>query len=376
MKRFPKTSAAGAGNQSNRTLIRKLLAWYDVNQRRLPWRALPGKTQDPYRVWLSEIMLQQTTVSTVIPYYLKFTKRWPNFKALASTPVEDVMSAWAGLGYYSRARNLHACARLVAEKFGSEMPSDEGALRSLPGIGPYTAAAIASIAFGRQAAPVDGNIERVLSRLRGVTEPLPASKPLLKSLATELAPPKRSGDFAQAMMDLGSDICTPKSPTCSKCPWEKDCIARAKGIAESIPARQPKRQRPLKRAVAFVLFKSGAEVFLRRRPLKGLLAGMHETPTSPFEKELPGDPTAFAPARASYTKITERVSHTFTHFDLELDVYVATIESAKADALEGEWAPISKLEDFALPSLFLKVIRTAARAQPKPRTRATTQKKV
>ncbi|MEQ1756398.1 MAG: A/G-specific adenine glycosylase [Micropepsaceae bacterium] len=375
LKRLPKTSAEAARNQSNRTLIRRLLAWYDVNQRRLPWRALPGKTQSPYRVWLSEIMLQQTTVPTVIPYYLKFMKRWPDFQALAAAPVEDVMSAWAGLGYYSRARNLHACAKVVAEKFAGRMPSDEVALKSLPGIGPYTAAAIASIAFGKQAAPVDGNIERVLSRLRCVTEPFPRSKPLLKSLAEELAPPKRSGDFAQAMMDLGSDICTPKSPSCTKCPWESACEAKAKGIAENIPARQPRRPRPLKRAAAFVLITAANEVFLRRRPTKGLLAGMHETPTSPFEMNFPADPVSFAPVKASYLKLDERVLHTFTHFDLELDVYVADIEQRQAQTLDGEWAPLSRLEEFALPSLFLKVVRTAQRAKPGPRTRSVIKRK-
>lgn len=352
-----KTSAARLVNQKNRALTKTLLAWYDRNQRRLPWRALPGKTQEPYRVWLSEIMLQQTTVTTVIPYYLKFTKRWPNFTTLAKAPVEDVMSAWAGLGYYSRARNLHACAKIVVEKHASRLPSDEQELRTLPGIGPYTAAAIAAIAFGRHAAPVDGNIERVLARLRCVREPLPASKPQLKALAAALAPAKRSGDFAQAMMDLGSGICTPRSPSCGECPWEKFCEARKQGLAADLPSRQAKRARPLKRGTTFVLLSPDNEVFLRRRPSKGLLAGMHETPTSAFARNFPDDSLQAAPAPAKYLKLKALVRHTFTHFDLELEVRVA--KNVSRAAIKGDWAPLSRLEDYALPSLFRKVISAA-----------------
>jgi A/G-specific adenine glycosylase len=219
-------SASELTPQKRTALVTRLLAWYDGHRRRLPWRALPGETADPYRVWLSEIMLQQTMVAAVGPYFHKFVKKWPTMKALAAAPVEEVMSAWAGLGYYSRARNLHACAKQVAERHGGKLPDTEEALRALPGIGPYTAAAIAAIAFDRSAAPVDGNIERVLARLFAIKTPLPASKPELRAIAETLAPAKRSGDFAQAMMDLGATICTPKTPACRDCPWSDDCLAR------------------------------------------------------------------------------------------------------------------------------------------------------
>jgi A/G-specific adenine glycosylase len=353
----------------NPALVQRLLAWYDRNHRILPWRAKPGELQDPYRVWLSEIMLQQTTVPAVIPYFLKFTQRWPDIKALAAASQEEVMSAWAGLGYYSRARNLHACAQVVTHEHGGRMPSDEEGLRALPGIGPYTSAAIAAIAFGRKAAPVDGNIERVLTRLRCVREPLPTSKPKLKELADDLAPAKRSGDFAQAMMDLGSGICTPKSPTCEVCPWENACEARRLGLAESLPARLAKRVRPQKRAAAFVLFSSKGEVFLRRRPEKGLLASMHETPTSAFGPDFPEDADSVAPVVAGYRKLDTIVRHTFTHFDLELEIHVANVDGAKAKALKGEWAKLTALEDFALPNLFRKVIEAAQEKGPPRRAR-------
>jgi len=353
----------------NPALVKRLLAWYDQNHRKLPWRAKPGQLQDPYRVWLSEIMLQQTTVPAVIPYFLKFTQRWPDITALAAASQEEVMSAWAGLGYYSRARNLHACAQVVTGEHGGKMPSDEEGLRALPGIGPYTSAAIAAIAFGRRAAPVDGNIERVLTRLRCVREPLPTSKPILKRIAEEMAPAKRSGDFAQAMMDLGSGICTPKSPTCEDCPWESACQARSFGLAESLPARVAKRARPQKRAAAYVLFSPKGEVFLRRRPAKGLLASMHETPTSAFGPGFPEDADSVAPVIAGYRKLDAIVSHTFTHFDLELEIYVANVDGAKARTLKGEWAKLSALDDFALPNLFRKVIEAAQEKGPPRRAR-------
>jgi A/G-specific adenine glycosylase len=353
----------------NASLVKRLLAWYDRNHRTLPWRAKPGQLQDPYRVWLSEIMLQQTTVPAVIPYFLKFTQRWPDISALAGASQEEVMSAWAGLGYYSRARNLHACAQVVTREHGGQMPSDEEGLRALPGIGPYTSAAIAAIAFGRKAAPVDGNIERVLTRLRCVRVPLPTSKPILKALAEELAPAKRSGDFAQAMMDLGSGICTPRSPNCEACPWESACEARRLDLAESLPDRVAKRARPKKRAAAFVLFSSKGEVFLRRRPAKGLLASMHETPTSMFGPDFPEDADSVAPVIAGYRKLNEIVRHTFTHFDLELEIYVANVDGAKARSLKGEWAKPAELDDFALPNLFRKVIEAAQEKGPPRKSR-------
>lgn len=320
---------------------------------------MPGETSDPYRVWLSEIMLQQTTVATVGPYFHAFLKRWPTMKALAAAPVEEVMSAWAGLGYYSRARNLHACAKMVANAHGGRLPSSEVELRALPGIGPYTAAAIAAIAFGKRAAPVDGNIERVLARLFAIDEPPPGAKARLKAIAETLAPEKRAGDFAQAMMDLGAAICTPKSPNCRDCPWSEDCAARAQGIAATLPRRAAKLTRPLRRGAAFVLISRNNEVLLRRRPPKGLLGGMHEPPMSPWEKDFPSAPFIHAPFKAKYLKRTGIVRHVFTHFELELEVYRADDVARSRANGEGEWAPIGELARFALPSLMRKVIAHA-----------------
>lgn len=350
------TSAPETSPQKRTALVKRLLHWYDLNRRRLPWRALPGEAPDPYRVWLSEIMLQQTTVAAVGPYFHAFLKRWPTMKALAAAPVEEVMSAWAGLGYYSRARNLHACAQAVASRHDGRLPPDEAALRDLPGIGPYTAAAIAAIAFDKRAAPVDGNIERVLARLFAVTTPLPGAKAELKAVAESLAPEKRAGDFAQAMMDLGAAICTPKSPACANCPWAEDCVARAMGIAASLPARDAKPDRPLRRGAAFVLISQKDEILLRRRPPKGLLGGMHEPPMSPWEQRFPPEPLAHAPVKAKYRKLPGLVRHGFTHFELELQVYRADgIGPAQMNGA-GEWAPIAELARFALPSVMRKVI--------------------
>jgi A/G-specific adenine glycosylase len=355
--------------QRNKDLARKLLAWYRAQHRKLPWRAAPGERQDPYAVWLSEIMLQQTTVATVIPYYLKFMTRWPTMKALAEANIADVMSAWAGLGYYSRARNLHACAVQVTNEYDGSLPAGEAELLKLPGIGPYTAAAISSIAFGKQAAPVDGNIERVLSRLMCIEEPLPASKPVLKEIAQQLAPLKHAGDFAQAMMDLGATICTPRSPSCLICPWREECGALAAGIAADLPRRADRKTRPVKRAATFVMLTASGEVFLERRQDKGLLAGMHGTPVTAFEEEFPEHPLKAAPVKAPFIKAPTRVTHTFTHFDLELDVYVAELPKHRVPGIEGEWAPMAELDRFALPTLFRKVIRTARSAQPKGKGR-------
>jgi A/G-specific adenine glycosylase len=355
-KTKPNDTAAGLSPQKRAALVKRLLAWYDANRRRLPWRALPGETPDPYRVWLSEIMLQQTTVAAVGPYFHNFLKRWPTMKALAAAPVEEVMSAWAGLGYYSRARNLHACAKAVAADHNGKLPADEEALRKLPGIGPYTAAAVAAIAFDKRAAPVDGNIERVLARLFALKEPLPGVKPELRAIAETLAPAKRSGDFAQAMMDLGATICTPKSPACGNCPWSDDCVGRAQGIAASLPARDAKAARPLRRGAAFVVVSDRDEILLRRRPPKGLLGGMHEPPMSPWDKDFPQTPLDHAPLKAKYRKLPGLVRHGFTHFELELQVYRADdIATGKANAA-GEWAPVNALADYALPSVMRKVI--------------------
>ena len=257
-----------------------LLAWYDRHRRALPWRAAPGERADPYRVWLSEIMLQQTTVKAVAPYYARFLARWGDVRALAAAPLEEVLKAWAGLGYYARARNLHACARAVVERHGGEFPASEAALRALPGIGAYTAAAIAAIAFDVPASPVDGNVERVIARLFAVEAPLPGAKPELRRLARELTPQRRAGDFAQAMMDLGATICTPKKPACALCPWNEGCAAHARGDAETFPRRTPKREGALRRGAAFVARRADGFVLVRTRPAKGLLGGMTEVPTT------------------------------------------------------------------------------------------------
>jgi A/G-specific adenine glycosylase len=338
----------------------------------LPWRAPPGQRADPYHVWLSEIMLQQTTVKAVGPYYAKFLKLWPDISALAAAPLDDVLKAWAGLGYYARARNLHACARAVVERHGGKIPDTEVALRDLPGIGPYTAAAVAAIAFDECASPVDGNIERVIARLSALEVPLPAAKPAIAKLARALTPPRRAGDFAQAMMDLGATLCTPKTPACALCPWNHACKAFARGDAETFPRRLPKREGDLRRGAAFVVQRADGFVLVRTRPEKGLLGGMTEVPTTEWSKDFDAS-TAMkgAPRFASmrkplaWQKTLGVVRHVFTHFPLELIVYVSEVP-ARTVALKGtRWVKISELGGEALPSLMRKVI---ARALPQDRT--------
>jgi len=336
-----------------------LLEWYDRNRRRLPWRPLSGERRDPYRVWLSEIMLQQTGVKTVVPYFEKFLVRWPDVDALGGASLDDVLRMWAGLGYYSRARNLHACAVAVRRDHGGAFPDTEQGLRALPGIGPYTAAAIAAIAFGRRTMPVDGNIERVVSRLFAVEEPLPQAKPLIQQLATTLLGATRAGDSAQALMDLGASICTPKKPACALCPLNDDCAARGRGDQEIFPRKAPKKTGVLRRGAAFVV-RRGDELLVRTRPDKGLLGGMTEVPTSHW-LAVQDDKTALqqAPAlrgMARWHRKAGVVTHVFTHFPLQLVVY-ATIVPARARAPEGmRWVPISTLRDEALPNVMRKVI--------------------
>jgi A/G-specific adenine glycosylase len=341
----------------------ELLAWYDRHRRVLPWRAPPGRRADPYRVWLSEIMLQQTTVKAVAPYYAKFLERWPDLPALAAAPLDDVLKAWAGLGYYARARNLHACARAVVERHGGRVPASEAVLRELPGIGPYTAAAIAAIAFDECASPVDGNIERVIARLHALETPLPAAKPEISEFARALTPAQRAGDFAQAMMDLGATICTPKTPACILCPWNKSCAAQVRGDAETFPRRRPKREGDLRRGSAFVARRSDGFVLVRTRPAKGLLGGMTEVPTTEWSKDFDesnapnGSPRFAASSKAiTWRKTVGIVRHVFTHFPLELTVYVADVP-ARTPAPKGtRWVKISDLGGEALPSLMRKVI--------------------
>jgi len=262
-----------------------LLAWYDRSRRRLPWRAEPGERADPYAVWLSEIMLQQTTVQAVKPYYQRFLALWPKVGDLAAAPVEDVMKEWAGLGYYSRARNLHACAKTVAGELGGVFPSDEAGLRALPGIGPYTAAAIAAIAFGKRAVVVDGNVERVVARLNSIAEPMPGAKPLIRARMDAITPDRRAGDFAQAMMDLGATICTPKKPACAICPLTELCSARAAGDPDRYPVRGAKAERPRRFGAIFYVRRADGCVLVRTRPPKGLLGGMSEFPGSTWSAD-------------------------------------------------------------------------------------------
>src|SRR5579864_5767704 len=297
-----------------------LLAWYDRHRRDLPWRAPPGRRPDPYRVWLSEIMLQQTSVATVGPYFGRFMARWPEVSALAAASLDEVLHLWQGLGYYARARNLHACARVVAERHGGQFPRTSAELRGLPGIGDYTAAAIAAIAFDEPAAAVDGNVERVMARLFAVADPLPAAKPRLRSLAAALVPRRRAGDFAQALMDLGAVICTSRRPRCVLCPWRQDCAAAASGIAESLPARAEKPERPLRYGILFWLARGDGAVLLRRRPERGLLGGMIELPSTEWRAAPWGaaEAIAAAPVTAAWTALPGAVRHGFTHFRLEL----------------------------------------------------------
>lgn len=343
-----------------------LLEWYDRHRRRLPWRPLAGERADPYCVWLSEIMLQQTGVKTVGPYFEKFLARWPDVAALGRAPLDDVLRMWAGLGYYSRARNLHACAVAVLRDHGGAFPDTEQGLRSLPGIGPYTAAAIAAIAFGRRTMPVDGNIERVVSRLFAVEAPLPQAKPLIQQLAATLLgaaragdEKSRAGDSAQALMDLGSSICTPKKPACALCPLNEDCAARSRGDQESFPRKAPKKSGALRRGAAFVVTR-GDQLLVRTRPEKGLLGGMTEVPGSDW---LAAQDDSAALQQAPVLKGIARwhrragvVTHVFTHFPLELAVYTAGVP-ARARAPAGmRWVPVATLDDEALPNVMRKVI--------------------
>jgi A/G-specific adenine glycosylase len=352
-----------------------LLAWYDRHRRALPWRALNGERPDPYRVWLSEIMLQQTTVRAVAPYYARFLARWGDVDALAAAPLEEVLKAWAGLGYYARARNLHACARAVVERHGGVFPATEAELRALPGIGAYTAAAVAAIAFDAPASPVDGNIERVVARLFAIAEPLPSAKPELRRLAREITPRRRTGDFAQAMMDLGATICTPKRPACALCPWNESCAAFARGDAETFPRRIPKREGALRRGAAFVARRSDGYVLVRTRPAKGLLGGMTEVPTTEWSADFDeGSALAEAPEFSSmrrdakngirWRRLPGVVRHVFTHFPLELSIYVADLPPQTRAAESTRWVAINELAGEALPSLMRKVVARAVDLSP------------
>ena len=330
----------------------RLLSWYDRHRRDLPWRSPPGEYADPYRVWLSEIMLQQTTVPAAAPYFRAFTERWPTVIGLAAASLDEVLVAWAGLGYYARARNLHKCAKAVAGQHGGRFPDTEAGLLELPGVGAYTAAAVAAIAFGRPATVVDGNVERVGARLFAVEEPLPGVKPKLRALAATLTPQERPGDYAQAMMDLGATVCTPRKPKCMLCPVAEACEARAAGIQEELPRRSVKADKPTRRGTAYWLINPEGAVLLRRRAEEGLLGGMAEVPSAGWE------PGGTPPLDVAWRQLPGTVRHTFSHFHLELQVLAGCAGADWARA-EGVWVPLDRLGDQALPSVMRKVVRHA-----------------
>lgn len=356
-----------------------LLGWYDRHRRVLPWRAPAGVTADPYAVWLSEIMLQQTTVKAVVPYFRTFTTAFPTVRDLAAAELDSVLRLWAGLGYYARARNLHACARTVVERHGGVFPDTVDALRALPGIGDYTANAIAAIAFDVPVVPIDGNVERVLTRLHAVEAELPGAKPQVRALADALEPAGRAGDFAQALMDLGATICTPKSPACVLCPWSEPCAARRRGDPESFPRKAPKKQGMLRRGAAFVAVRGDGAVLVRTRDEKGLLGGMTEVPTTAWTAGFsPHDALDHAPGLGvvapGWRRLPGVVTHVFTHFPLELLVLVAAVP-AGVDAPAGtRWVARDDIAGEAFPNVMRKVLAHAgidpapARPEPSPRT--------
>ena len=335
-----------------------LLDWYDVHARKMPWRVMPGEKQagvrpDPYHVWLSEIMLQQTTVAAVKDYFIKFVSTWPTVAELAAADDADVMAAWAGLGYYARARNLLKCARVVASDHDGTFPDTVAELQKLPGIGPYTSAAIASIAFDRQATVVDGNVERVMSRLFAIETPLPTSKPELTERAEELTPSSRQGDYNQAVMDLGATICTPKSPACGICPWRDPCIARAQGVAAGLPKKLPKKVKPTRHGIAYVARRTDGAWLLETRPEKGLLGGMLGWPGSEW-----GDaPQPNPPLVAEWRDTGVEVRHTFTHFHLKLRIMVSWAET---EPVSGRFIPHREFKPASLPTVMRKVYDVAS----------------
>lgn len=331
-----------------------LLSWYDTHARDLPWRVPPqdrlaGVRPDPYRVWLSEVMLQQTTVAAVKDYFHRFIRRWPTVEALAGAEDADVMAEWAGLGYYARARNLLKCARAVTRDHGGRFPEDHDALLGLPGIGPYTAAAIAAIAFDHPETVLDGNVERVMARLHDIHDPLPGAKETLRARAAELTPRERPGDHAQAVMDLGATICTPRAPACGICPWRDPCLARARGTAAILPRKTPKRPKPTRYGIAYLAEREDGAVLLERRPGKGLLGGMLGWPGPEW-----GDaPDETPPFEADWRELPGDVRHTFTHFHLVLRLRCAIL---RADASPDGLEPIARHEfrPQALPTVMRK----------------------
>jgi len=334
-----------------------ILKWYDQHARELPWRSKPGAPTDPYHVWLSEIMLQQTTVATVKAYFEKFRALWPTIEALAASPQEEVLKEWAGLGYYARARNLHKCALTITNEFDGKFPVSETELKKLPGIGDYTSAAISAIAFGEPAAVVDGNIERIISRVFRIKTPLPTAKKEIKKETANLTPTSRAGDFAQAMMDLGAGICSPKNPSCFSCPVQSHCAATKAGDMETYPVKAPKKTKPIRRAISFWLEHEG-HVLLERRPNKGLLGGMPGFFSTPWvaRSDIPSisESVQHSPINAEWQALDGLAKHTFTHFHLETSLVKASSQT-RTNFENGFWHPIDDLENIGLPTVFKKI---------------------
>ncbi|MEX0305727.1 MAG: A/G-specific adenine glycosylase [Leisingera sp.] len=342
-------------NSDSAAMSRDLLAWYDMHARAMPWRVGPaeragGVRPDPYKIWLSEVMLQQTTVAAVKEYFLRFTSRWPTVLDLAAAEDADVMSEWAGLGYYARARNLLKCARAVAGDFSGRFPNTYEGLLKLPGIGPYTAAAISSIAFDRPETVLDGNVERVMARIHDIHEPLPGVKPVLKDRAAELTPRQRPGDYAQAVMDLGATICTPRNPVCGICPWRDPCAARVAGTAAELPKKTPKKPKPTRYGIVYLAESSDGTWLLERRPDKGLLGGMLGWPGSEWNEA----PAPNPPFEAEWQDLESEVRHTFTHFHLILQIKTAELPAGFNPAEEQELIPRRSFRPSSLPTVMRK----------------------
>ena len=341
---------ASSQDAGSRDIAARLLGWYDVHARTLQWRSPPGAPPpDPYRVWLSEVMLQQTTTAAVAPYFAEFTRRWPDVEALAGADEAEVLAAWAGLGYYARARNLIACARAVADR-GGVFPATEEGLRELPGLGAYTAAAVAAIAFGERAVVVDANVERVVARLFAISEPLPAARKAIRERADAITPVRRAGDFAQAMMDLGATICTSRSPRCLLCPLSRECEARRPGDPERYPVKVAKKPKPTRTGRAFWIEREGAVWLVRRAPA-GMLGGMRALPDDGWSARRDGSDDAPLPGRWRAGGV---VRHVFTHFTLDLHLSVYSGEDCGRLAGGGEWWPLAELDKAGLPTLFAK----------------------
>jgi len=339
-------------------LSRRVLKWWDEHRRVLPWRAAAGKTQDPYVVWLSEILLQQTTVQTVMPYFEKFLRTWPRVEDLAQASLDEVMSAFAGLGYYSRARNLHECAREIARRNGA-FPRTESELRHLPGIGAYTAAAIAAIAFGQPATPIDGNIARIVARLIALDAPIAISRGKISKAAAALTPADRPGDYAQALMDLGSMICTPRNPACPVCPLRQDCAAAKNGDPTAYPPRAPRKQKPVRHGAVFFARRSDDAILVRRRPAKGLLASTIELPGTNWTTKFDAREKEAAPFEASWRLLPGAVEQPFTHFVLKLRAYAAwevIPERAVADCF---WLKPEEIAQAAFSGVMRKALAHA-----------------